>query len=192
MDESTHRIKRFTPFTHFHGNTWQAGAKLPDPKTSFASLTAGGGHPGTDARHAVIRRWISPIDGIVKISGAVAHPESRGDGIRARIISSQSGELAFWNVFNGKAQTSLDHVAVKKGETIDFIVDCRGEDSFDSFSWAPVVRVADAPTAAGSDAPEEWNAATNFGGPEKVVKTMTAWEKYVQVLMESNEFVFVD
>jgi hypothetical protein len=40
---------------------------------------------------------------------------------------------------------------------------------------------------------EEWNAQSGFGGPAaKAPSAMSPWEKYVQVLLESNEFVFVD
>jgi hypothetical protein len=156
------------------------------------SLTAGGGHPGDDARHAAVRRWTSPIDGVVSISGSLAHHEKQGDGVHARIVSSRHGELASWNVFDSEAQTAIDRVEVKKGDTIDFAVDCRGGPLCDSFAWAPVIRVANNPGIAGNDAPESWNAATNFGGPEKIAKGLSPWEKYVQVLLESNEFVFID
>jgi len=191
-DESSHRLKRFMPFTHYSAGQWHEAEKFPDAKIGFASLNANGGHPGDNEKSAVVRRWTSPIDGVVKITGVVAHREKRGDGIRARIVSSRTGELASWNVFQSEAQSVLENVQISKGDTIDFIVDCRGSPECDSFSWAPTVRVADAPLAAGTDGPEEWNAATNFGGPEKAGKSLSAWDKYVQVLLESNEFVFVD
>ncbi|HZK82972.1 MAG TPA: DUF1553 domain-containing protein, partial [Humisphaera sp.] len=192
FDETTHHLKRFTPFTHYSAGQWHQAEKFPDAKIGFASLNANGGHPGDNEKSAVVRRWTSPIDGIVKITGVVAHREKRGDGIRARIVSSRAGELASWNVFQNEAQTVLENVRISKGDTIDFVVDCRSSPESDSFSWAPTVRVADAPSAAGTDGPEEWNAATNFGGPEKVGKSLSAWDKYVQVLLESNEFVFMD
>lgn len=192
FDESTHRLKRFTALPHFVGGSWQGGIKMPDKQIGHCQLTAQGGHPGNDRAHAVIRRWTSPLDGAVKITGTVGHHGEKGDGVCARIVSSSRGELASWNVFRGEAQTALDNIAVKRGETIDFVVDCRTGPLCDSFTWAPTVRVADNPGIAGDDAPEQWNAATDFGGPEKVVKSLTPWEKYVQVLLESNEFVFVD
>jgi hypothetical protein len=192
FDESTRQLKRFIPFTHFSKGEWHDAEKFPDPKVGFASLNAAGGHPGNDQKSAVVRRWTSPIDGVVKITGAIAHRQKKGDGVRARIVVGRSGELASWNVFQSEAQTVLENIKINKGDTIDFIVDCRGSPESDSFSWAPTVRVADAPTAAGSDGPEEWNAGTNFGGPEKSARSLSAWDKYVQVLLESNEFVFVD
>jgi hypothetical protein len=40
---------------------------------------------------------------------------------------------------------------------------------------------------------KEWNAKKEFGGPPpEDRKPLTAWEKYAQVLLLSNEFMFVD
>jgi hypothetical protein len=192
FDEATHHLKRFTPLPHFTGTAWQGGAKLPDKLIGHCLLTAQGGHPGNDQAHAVIRRWTSPLDGVVKITGMLANHGEKGDGVRARIVSSRRGELASWNVFQNEAQTALENVQISRGDTIDFVVDCRSGPLCDSFTWAPTVRVADNTGIAGNDAPEEWNAAADFGGPEKAVKSLSPWEKYVQVLLESNEFVFVD
>ena len=187
-DESTHRTRHFKPMSHFAAGVWQAGAELPDSELGFVSLTAGGGHPGRDLQHAAIRRWVSPIDGIVRISGTVEHKETQGDGVRARIISSRQGELASWNVFHRQASTDLDNIEVRKGDTIDFLVDCNTNDGFDSFAWAPVIN-SSAPVA-GNDGPAVWSAATEFGGTH--AKPLDAWVKYAQVLLESNEFVFID
>ncbi len=191
-DEATHHVVGFTGLPYFSRGAWQGGPKVPDPELRWAVLTAGGGHPGMDQRHAVIRRWIAPIDGPVRISGTLDHPSPNGDGVRGRIISSRLGELASWNVFHTQAQTVIESVDVKKGDTIDFVVDCRGEDSYDNFGWSPVIRSLAVNSVAGSASPEEWNAATGFAGPTKQDHALSAWEKYAQVLLESNEFVFVD
>jgi hypothetical protein len=189
FDEATQRVAHFTPLAHFKSGVWQGGLELPDPALRYVMLTAGGGHPGGDAAHAAIRRWVSPINGVVRISGTVSHNEAQGDGVRARIVSSRLGELASWNVFHLQAATDLDSVQVKKGDTIDFVVDCRGSDYFDSFGWSPVIKAA-TPPVAGNDGPAVWNAATDFAG--RKTQSLDAWAKYAQVLLESNEFVFVD
>jgi hypothetical protein len=44
--------------------------------------------------------------------------------------------------------------------------------------------------AAGDDAGSGWDSAAEFSGPRPT--PMTPWEKYAQVLLESNEFAFVD
>jgi len=84
----------------------------------------------------------------------------------------------------------VKRVEVKKGETIDFVVDCRENPDTDSYQWSPVVRVLDAP-AAGAEA-AEWNAAADFSGPREAASKLSPWEKYAQVLLMSDEFMFVD
>ena len=74
---------------------------------------------------------------------------------------------------------------LKKGDTVDFVVDCRTNPTHDSFLWAPFIKAQ----AGGG----EWNAQTQFGGPgATIAKGLSAWEKYAQVLLLSNEFSFVD
>ena len=74
---------------------------------------------------------------------------------------------------------------MKRGDTIDFAVDCRADVNSDSFLWAPAIKMS------GPD--EEWNALAGFGGPpEKRPEPLAPWEKYTQVLLEANEFTFVD
>jgi hypothetical protein len=189
FDEATQRTVGFKPLPHFTGQAWQGGPARPDPKLGWVVLTALGGHAGNDQQHAAIRRWVSPIDGVIVVSGTVSHESTNGDGIRARVVSSRSGELASWNVHHMSAATNLEGIEVKKGDTIDFLVDCRGSVEYDSFEWAPTIKVA-APAVAGNAGPAEWNAAAQFAGPQP--KRLGPWEKYAQVLLESNEFVFVD
>jgi hypothetical protein len=173
----------FHPLPTFNAQSWQGGAKLPDAALGFCQLTATGGHAGNDLAHAVIRRWTAPQSGAISISGTLGHHAKSGDGVHARILSSRQGEIASWNVARMDAETHLMGLPVEAGETIDFIVDCRTDNNSDSFAWAPVVKMGD----------EEWNAQTAFGGPApKPPPAMSAWEKYVHVLLESNEFIFVD
>ena len=157
--------------------------QLPDPSTGWALLNATGGHAGNDVAHGVIRRWTAPQAGTIAIAGTLGHHGKDGDGVRGRIVSSRQGEFAAWQVARLDAETKLSGIAVEAGETIDFIVDCRGDVNSDSFTWAPSVRMGE----------EEWSAQAGFGGPSpKAPPAMSAWDKYVQVLLESNEFLFVD
>ena len=41
-----------------------------------------------------------------------------------------------------------------------------------------------------TDSGSTWNSSAEFSGPR--APPMNAWEKYAQVLLESNEFAFVD
>jgi hypothetical protein len=79
-------------------------------------------------------------------------------------------------------EVKLEKVPVKKGDTIDFMVYLRGNLDSDSFVWHPLIR--------GS---EEWDAQAQFSGPPGPrPPELTPWEQYAQVLLETNEFVFVD
>ena len=111
-----------------------------------------------------------------------------------RIISSRAGQLGSWTLHNDKAETKIEALEVKAGETIDFVVDFNGNLNSDDFKWPPVVRTKD--QGAGAPSGEyavEWSAKKDFSGPpEPPPKPLSAWEKYAQVLLLSNEFMFVD
>jgi hypothetical protein len=194
IDPSTKRVAKFAPLPHFTGMAWQGGAKLPDPKLGWVLLTAEGGHPGNPQQGAAIRRWTAPRDGAISIEGILSHRAAQGDGVQARIVSSALGEIASWTAHHTEAATKMTRVEVKKGDTIDFVVECRAEESYDAFGWAPVIRMVESPAAAvGGDVTLEWSAATGFSGPPgKPRKSLSPWEKYAQVLLLTNEFMFVD
>ena len=187
----------FTRFAKFEKDRWQGGEKFPDAILAFASLNADGGHPGSDAAHGVIRRWTAPQDAIISITGILNHPNEQGDGVQARIVSSRAGELGHWTAQHSHAQTEVAQVAVKRGDTLDFIVDCRTNPNFDSFVWSPVLKTV---AASGvktvltvSEPTLTWSASSDFGGPDSQnTKTLSAWEKYAHILLMTNEFCFVD
>jgi hypothetical protein len=194
FDEATRRVKQFTPLPYYNGYAWQGGTNLPDPKLGWVILNADGGHVGNDLNHAAIRRWRAPLDGRIDITGELDHPSEKGDGVRARIVSSRKGELGQWAAQHSKIATTLGRIEVKRGDTIDFVTDCRASVEFDSFHWAPVIKLVSPDPKAAPDQPREWNAKADFAGPpkEKPKPALTAWEKYAQVLLLANELVFVD
>jgi len=190
LDPASHKVSKFTKFPHFTGEAWQGGTKLPDEKLGWLTLGASSGHPGEGLKNIVIRRWIAPFDCAVSISGTLGHSAEAGDGVRGRILSSRSGELGFWPVYNAKHEMNLPRVEVKKGDTIDFAVDCNENLNSDSFTWAPRIKALSQSGSAGS--PAEWSAKEDFSGPKEVPSPLNAWEKYAQVLLMSNELAFVD
>jgi mono/diheme cytochrome c family protein len=191
FDAQTKRTKSFKALTHFSSYAWQGGTNLPDPKLGWVLLNADGGHPGDDAQHAAIRRWIAPRDGVISITGELHHPEDKGDGVRARVISSGSGVAGEWTAFHKKTSTPVNELRVKRGDTIDFITDCRESVSHDSFAWAPQIKYV-SPTRAPEE-PTEWDARAGFAGPPKEKpKSLDPWQKYAQVLLLANETMFVD
>jgi hypothetical protein len=188
-------MKTFTALPHFTGKAWQGGSKWPDDALGWAQLTAEGGHAGNDLQHVVIRRWIAPRDATVAIAGSISHEFVPGDGVRAFVVSNRQGELKSSEVYNSVAEMAVSAVEVKQGDTLDFIVDFRDGLNSDEFKWAPVITVLDgaAARAAAPPAVASWNAKVEFSGPAPAyIPPLKPWEQYVQVLLLSNEFVFVD
>ena len=194
FDETTKQVTNFERLPHWNGYAWQGGEKVPDPKLGWVILNAEGGHVGNDQNHAAIRRWRAPRDGTVRVKGELSHPSDKGDGVRARVVSNRSGLLTEWTAKNSKTATAIDKIEVRKGELLDFVTDCRTTVEFDSFHWSPVIQMTSKPVAVSDDETREWNAKTDFAGPQKTPekRALTAWEKYAQVLLLANELMFVD
>ena len=192
FNTNTQRTGKFRKLPHFTGTAFQGSDKLPDPKLGWVTIGAGGGHPGNDQQHAAIRRWTAPRDGTVAIRGTLAHPAEPGDGVRGRIVASGQGLLGEWVVHHGQAETAVAKATVQAGDTIDFLTDCRENENSDSFSWAPVIRyLAEGQSASGQKM--EWNVAAEFGDTDPPrPPPLTRWQQYAQVLLLTNELVFVD
>jgi hypothetical protein len=189
FDEKSGKVVGFTPFEHYHDKQWQTGPVFPaTTDRGYASLTAKTGHPGRNQSNAVVRRWTSPVDGVVNISGHLNHPGEAGDGVRGRVVSSRQGKLGEWTVHHENKKTKLEAVSVQRGEVIDFIVDCREGDNTDSFEWAPELTL----NAGVAGAAQTWSAARDFRDPDHLDHPLDPWSKLAQVLLASNEFIFED
>ena len=183
LDSAGERVTAFTPFPVFVSDRWQGGDVLPASHGGKAVLRAAGGEPGEQSGEAVVRRWVSPVSGSIGIEGTLRHGQPAvpyGDGVRGYIVSSRQGLLASWSVNGSSAETKLTGIHVEKGDTIDFIVDARSDPENDVFGWSPVVK-------KGSDT---WDSKRDFAGPKP--EHIAAWARYAQVLLETNEFSFVD
>jgi hypothetical protein len=188
------RVTQFTRLAHYTGSVWQAGDKMPDAVLHYVSLSAIGGHPGDDLNHSVIRRWVAPRDCEVTISGMLEHPSDKGDGVEGRIVSSREGQLGDWVVFHGKSDTPVKRAVVHRGDTIDFVVECRTNPGYDSFAWAPVVTVIRGATARGGHEDiTAWSASNDFADSENVqAPVFNLQDRYAQALFMTNEFSFID
>jgi hypothetical protein len=75
------------------------------------------------------------------------------------------------------------------------VVDIVSELNTDQFLWSPVISQV---TTTENPVPEDlspklkkiWDSKSDFRGPEEY--KLSPWEQYVQVLMCTNEFLFVD
>lgn len=192
VDDSSGKVSSFTPLATFKNNQWQVSDTVPDPEQGWVLLTRDGGHPGNDQEHAAIRRWTAPADGIVSVHGRLKHNQEPGDGVRSRVISSQSGTAGEWTAHKSEADTTVDKLPVKKGDTIDLVVDCRTGPNSDSFEWRATIRYERDLAESTSEPRKEWSTTGEFSGPVKEVKPLTPWERYAQVLLVSNEVFFID
>lgn len=190
-DAAIERVKTFAPFRSFTGDFWQGASMLPDPVAGKAKLGADGGEPGDNSRQAVIRRWTSFAEGKISIEGTLRHDQNSlgnfGDGVRARIVSSRHGELGSWSVNGSSAETKMSGIKVEMGDTLDFVVDGRADTENDGFRWVPTIKMTESKERTKEST---WNAKVDFRGPAP--RPLTIWERYAHVLLQTNEFAFVD
>jgi hypothetical protein len=177
----------FHPLPLFAENTWQGGPARPDPTLGWAMLNATGGHPGNDQDHISIRRWYAQADGNVTVKGKLEHPSENGDGVRGRIVSSCDGLLGEWIAQHKTIDTNTMTLAVKRGDTLDFLTDCRDNPNHDSFQWRVTIRQAESDEGATT---AEWKSERDFHGPH--AEPLGAWQRLAQTLMLTNEFLFLD
>jgi hypothetical protein len=192
-DATSDRVVEFKWFKHFTEGRWEAAPSdvAADTKLKWVRLFAAGGHPGGGASAAAVRRWIAPADGVLAIGGTASHKQDSGDGVVARVVSSRTGQLSSWSLKQSEAATSLSGIPVQRGETIDFVVECRENEGSDSFMWSPTIRLTGPMVAvAGGEGVLEFDAQRDFSGASPTA--MSPWEKYVQILLLSNEFAFID
>jgi len=177
----------FTPLPHFTGDAWQGGPQFPDSALGWVQLTATGGHPGNDRKHAVIRRWTAPKDTTIRIESILQHEPPQGDGIRAFIIHSGTHSDATAQCTAHMSMTHLDvaSLSLMAGETIDFIVDIGDGLAYDQFLW----RIKIVPLTEDSVQATAWDSVDDFFGnaPDR----LDVWEQLAQVLISTNEFLFV-
>lgn len=177
-------LEGFVEFPHFTGEAWQGGGAWPDSKLGWLRLTAEGGHPGEGLDRVVVRRWVAPRDVVVSVRGTIRHAATEGDGVRGTLIHSKGGVVGQWpEVHHGEVEARVESVTLAAGEWLDFVVDHRGTLSHDDFLWAPVVHEVGG---------VEWDAVQGFGGPEERMRPLGVWEALAQVILLSNEFVYVD
>jgi len=194
-DETRQRVTDFNPFRFSTGDRWRGGENENDPELGRIYLHSRIGHAGPNSELSVIRRWIAPRGGKLSISGAVSSQlnstEPLGDGVRARIVSSRRGQLGVWLVCGTEESTDIPDLTVEPGDTIDFVVDARGRETHGSFAWAPILRM-DASADSVTNEALVWDSAKDFKTAPPTARPFDVWQRYAQVLLESNEFTFLD
>jgi hypothetical protein len=189
-DEASGRLKSFTPLPYFTGSAWRGADTWPNGELGWAQLTADGGHPGNDRKHAVVRRWVAPVEGDYDVRSNLLHEPAAGDGIRAFVSHSRTGSLRALKLHQSSAELNFDAVHFAAGDTLDFIVDIGDELNSDQFLWSPHITFGATTGTGGDSAIQSWNASQDFAA--KPQSQLNAWEQLGQVLMLANEFMFVD
>jgi hypothetical protein len=175
------KLHDFHPLPFFTGKSWQGGPDHPDGTLGWVQLTATGGHSGNDHQHAAVRRFTAPRDLTVRIRSKIHHPADVGDGVAAGIIVKGS-ILVSAHVHHAEATLDYKPISLKVGETIDFVVDMRENLNHEEFDWQ--VDIADTASS------ENWDSKRDFFGQRS--NALDSWAQLAQVLITSNEFLFID
>ncbi|MBE2287410.1 MAG: PSD1 domain-containing protein [Prosthecobacter sp.] len=186
----------FQPFAHLTERAgggqklWSPEAKIPsaDPKWGHAFWANYGGHAAPKDL-AVTARWHVPTDLKVTIDATLSRKTDRGDGVRAWIHNSRTGVLSEYLVTpqNKQLPTHLT-TEVKKGDILSFIVHNEKSTDSDSFEWQP--RITNASGDLITDAKNDFCDASRW--PFGRQKPQSPLSQLAQVLLMSNEFMFVD
>lgn len=184
VDLTAGKVSNFAPLKHWTGTAWQASEKYPDAKLGHLIFRKNSGHAGRSLKQAAVARWTAPQDGTVLFDGELKHTNKEGDGVALHLISSRSGKLGSWIAHNKTTKTVVPRIEVKKGDRFDLVIDSQTSTNHDSFEWSPSFTLLDAPR------PTLWNYQADFQGPQP--PRMSPWELAAQVLLMSNEFMFVD
>ncbi len=189
--EKKHDLNRLKKFPYFSGSYFQGSDQLPNKKNDLGwlRLTATGGHAGS-RKHCTVCRWTSPADGVVSISGTLKHSPHQGDGIKATLYGP-AGKVKQWEAHQNKTETNVKQIKVKRGEQLNFVVDFNSQNGWDGYQWSPVI-VLKTLTAKN---PQRFSSKGSF--PKTILKKKTlqqygTWERYAQVLLMSNEFLFIE
>ncbi len=183
FDPGTKQVKAFASLAQFDGKAFRGSGVM---------LNAMGGDPGAAPAQSTIRRWIAPLDGEVQVTAELVHMDEKSEGVTARILSSRSGILGEWTAKKQALCTDLSQIAVKKGETLDFIVSSFNGRDAAAYQWSPsiVMPTADMPAMPGMN--RRWDARVDFANPANPAKPLTAWEELCQAVLLSPEFAVLE
>ncbi|MFN9718152.1 MAG: DUF1553 domain-containing protein [Planctomycetota bacterium] len=186
IDEAAGRVSSFTSLPHFSGTAWQGGPSVPDETLGWVYLNSTGGHPGNDRQHASIRRWTAPRSMQIRVLSRLQHDPEPGDGIRAFLVSSKSGILQSATVHRKQLELKTDVLSVEPGETIDMLVDIGELLNSDQYDWrCAIEEVGPNPAKA-----TRWDSESDF--TRDIAIRLTPLEQLAQVLLCSNELMFID
>lgn len=187
FDEKAERVKTFKPFAWFLYSEWRNSPMPGDPRSTLALLNNKGGLVTEGKANALIRRWVAPFDGRVKIGGVLEQAFENGcrkcEGVQAHLVSSQKGRASNWTARPEQTLTDVAEITVQRGDTLDFIAEVSKGSAGNGFKWAVTIQRLDANG-------ETWDSLRDFRAPW--VAPLTAWERYAQTLLAAAEFLVLD
>ncbi|MBC7856388.1 MAG: hypothetical protein IAF94_23400 [Pirellulaceae bacterium] len=131
---------------------------------SWMCLRRDGGVSGFDPQIVVVRRWRCPELAYVAVKGEVQHASMQGDGIRAYLVTGTGRKIWSAEVMNTKAAISAEEFLLPPHETLDFYVDCKGNQAFDHFNSHLVLDVRY--TRRGREPrTDRWDSITDYRDP---------------------------
>jgi hypothetical protein len=94
-------------------------------------------HPGVN--YDSVRRWVAAQAGTVHVTGAVSRPDPNGDGV---LVTIKHNGLPIWQSDIPPAGTGIpfdltESVAI--GDSLDFVVNKKGDNSYDSTTFDPTI-----------------------------------------------------
>lgn len=137
----------------WNGSGWAVGGNPP-----WTQLWNNGGHPNKEPQwHYAIRRWVSPVQGLVRLVGYVADGGECGDGVDLRIFVD--GIEVYTTTAFGNTREFGVNVTVAVGTRVDFAVGPNtANDWCDGFNFA--VRILQGAVA---DSVEDWSTTGQQG-----------------------------
>ena len=129
----------------------------------------------------------------LSISGRLTHPADEGDGVVGTIVSSRMGLLADHAVFNESREFTLANIVVQADDTIDLVVSPGSSAGYDGYEVTLQITMGRPALAGEQDGRTRWEAESDFAGPRPVPpEPLSPWGQFAQVLLLSNEFMYID
>lgn len=177
------QLTKFQKFDFYKAEVWRFKGKFPHEKYEYASLRKDGGHPG--GNFPVVTRMTVFLGGVVKFNGELHHPDKNGNGVMAYFYRNGS-EIGKWHSKHNRKLTELT-LEVKAGDIIDLAVGPNGDHGFDTYHWRKKIIL----NQGGSDYEIDFN--NSFGNKQGAESNnFSVWDALAQVMLMSNEFLYVD
>ncbi len=196
-DVDEKQLKTFTPLSHFNGYRWQEGPDSAQMAADTAYFKSDGGRPGRDGEHASVLRFKpSTGAGFYLFRGQLKPGNNAriGDGFDVYIVSSSDGLKKHYEVNAGATvEVRVEDIELGDGDHIDMIVHPRESNVYDDFTMPPFVFKTERDENGNLRGLSSWRGVDDFEqSVPHWITPLDVWEQYAQVLLISNEFMFVD